>query len=420
MYTKYYDIVIIGSGIAGLYSAYNIKKESPETSFVVLEKYKKQWIGGRTNNENFYGTTIVTGAGVGRKNKDTLLLKLLKDLDIHTTEYIKKNYYSKNIQPIDMEIIIDFLKKKLNQYRREKKPPITFKEFAQYYIGKHMYDQFILSSGYSDYENEDVFESLYYYGMEDNYENWKSVGIPWRTLILSLYHIIGSEHIKPSNDVISITKVKDEPCRFLIITEKGVRYLCNKVIIATTITGIRNLVPGAKDKDSLYNEIEGQPFLRLYGKFSKKSIPVMKEFIKGYTIVSGPLQKIIPINANKGIYMISYSDNENARYLKKYLENTSENREYFDNLLEKTLGIPKNTLQLVSIKDFYWPIGTHYYKPLDENKFKNREEFIYQAQHPEKGMLVVGEVVSRNQGWTEGALESVKAVLSKRWIHSEC
>ena len=52
--TNYYDIIIIGAGIAGLYSAYNIQQMSPKTSFMVLEKYKKQWIGGRLNNEEFY------------------------------------------------------------------------------------------------------------------------------------------------------------------------------------------------------------------------------------------------------------------------------------------------------------------------------------------------------------------------------
>jgi len=39
---KIYDIIIIGSGIAGLYSAYKIKKMSDKTSFLVLEKYKKK------------------------------------------------------------------------------------------------------------------------------------------------------------------------------------------------------------------------------------------------------------------------------------------------------------------------------------------------------------------------------------------
>ena len=50
---QHYDIVIIGSGMSGLYSAYKIKKMAPSASFIILEKYKKQWLGGRTSNDTF-------------------------------------------------------------------------------------------------------------------------------------------------------------------------------------------------------------------------------------------------------------------------------------------------------------------------------------------------------------------------------
>ena len=60
------------------------------------------------------------------------------------------------------------------------------------------------------------------------------------------------------------------------------------------------------------------------------------------------------------------------------------------------------------------------YKPLNKELYSSRDEFIDKAQHPEKGILVVGEAISRNQGWTEGALESVKAVLTKKWIETIC
>ena len=89
--TNYYDIIIIGSGIAGLYSALNIKQMSPDTSFMVLEKYKKKWLGGRLNNEEFYGTTVVTGAGIGRKGKDYLLVELLEKLNF---KFVKEAEYT--------------------------------------------------------------------------------------------------------------------------------------------------------------------------------------------------------------------------------------------------------------------------------------------------------------------------------------
>ena len=93
----YYDIIIIGSGISGLYAAYNIQKMSPSTSFIILEKYKKNWIGGRTSNDMFYGTQIVTGAGIGRKNKDKLLIQLLNDIDLPYEEFPFTPYYSTQI-----------------------------------------------------------------------------------------------------------------------------------------------------------------------------------------------------------------------------------------------------------------------------------------------------------------------------------
>ena len=196
-------------------------------------------------------------------------------------------------------------------------------------------------------------------------------------------------------------------------TEKGVKYYCGKVIIATTITGIHKLLPQYK----IYNQIKPQPFLRLYAKFPKASSKIMRELVPTYTIVSGPLQKIIPMSLDKGVYMIAYSDNKNALLLKDHLENNATNRDFFCALLEKTLGLPTNTLQITALLNFYWPVGTHYYLPLDHTL---RRDFIDKAQHPMPNMLVVGEVVAANQGWTEGALDSVKEVLTKKWVNTLC
>jgi len=417
MTTNYYDIIIIGSGMAGLYSAYNIKKMSHDTSFLILEKHKKQWVGGRTSNEMFYGTQVVTGAGIGRKDKDKLLIELMDDIGVKYKPYENDINYSQTFTPVD---IVKFIKKLKSEYNKH--PELhhkTFKEFFITFFGEKLYKTFIISAGYTDYENADLYETLYNYGMDDNKSGWTGLHIPWKNMVDRLYHIIGKNHFRFSNDVVEIKKIKEKPCLFQIKTANGTLYNCNKVIIATTITGIQKLVPDADKKSSLYQQIHSQPFLRLYAKFNKESAKIMKKYVTSYTIVPGPLQKIIPMDPNKGVYMIAYSDNYNALIQKKYLENTPENRDLYCDLLEESLGITKGQLKITAIKDYYWPIGTHYYEPL-KGDFKTRNDFIYKAQHPEKGMLVVGEVVSRDQGWTEGALESVKAVLDEKWVINNC
>ena len=406
-----YDIIIIGSGISGLYAAYNIKKMSPEKSILILEKNKKQWIGGRTSNEMFYGSEIVTGAGIGRKKKDKLLKKILDELGLNTAEFPIKPYYSSKFEHLDVKKVMEHLRK---EYKKNRVSQTTFKTFAMGILGVKTYNQFLLSAGYTDFENEDAYDTLYNYGMDDNYCCSTGFNVTWRKMVMKLAAEIGESHFKFSSNVSKITKTDEVPSEFLIDTEGGKRYMCNKVIIATTITGIRKLLP-----NPIYKDIEGQPFLRLYGKFSKSSIPIMKEYVKGYTFLPGPLQKILPINPEAGIYMIAYNDNKNTLALKNNLENTEENKEMYCKLIEKSLDIPADSLHIIAIKEFYWPVGTHYYKPLNKSVYKDRDDFIDIAQHPERGILVVGEVVSKNQGWTEGALDSVNAALSKKWINTE-
>lgn len=412
MNTKHYDIIIVGAGLAGLYSAYNIKKMFSKTNLLVLESNRSPYIGGRIGNELFYGENIVVGAGVGRKDTDKLLIKLLKELNVKYNSFVSSMNYSNQIKNVlDVK---EYLKKLRAIYNSYANPPsITFKQFAIHHLGANKYKDFVISSGYSDYENEDVYEVLYHYQMEDNAPGWTALNIPWNNLVSALCDKIGRQNIVSSTKVENINKLQQVPCLFELTTVKQntvKTYLCNKVIVATRINTIQKLFPKLK----IYKEINGQPFLYIYAKFDKQSSEIMSQLVSTYTIVPGHLQKMIPFS--KSVYMIAYSDNKNAEFLKKYAENTPENRVFLAKNIEKSFGINHNTLKITALKHFYWPVGTHYYTPLNREKYNSREEFIEKAQNPEPGVLVVGEVVSRRQGWTEGALESVHSVLHKTWI----
>ena len=134
-----HDVIIVGSGIAGLYSALTIKKCNPRLSILVLEKHKKQWIGGRANNELFYGSNIATGAGIGRK-RDRLLKSLVKEHGFPINEFNVTPRYSKDIDPIDVKDVLYTLR---NAYQRYKGQPTTFERFAKPVLGESKYKQFI-------------------------------------------------------------------------------------------------------------------------------------------------------------------------------------------------------------------------------------------------------------------------------------
>lgn len=396
-----YDIIIIGAGLAGLYTAYNIKRLYPDKTFVILESNKKDYIGGRIGNDMFYGEEVVVGAGVGRKQSDKCLINLLRDLNIKYSEFVVKMNYSGRVgNVIDVKKHFSFLRGAYNKTYSGQ----TFKQFAVKILGKKLYTDFVISSGYSDYDNEDVYETLYHYQMQDTIAGWTALHINWGELVDKLCDKIGKHHIMTSVKVDKLTKTGDGLIE-VSANDNRVFFTGKQVIIASRINTIQKLLPNCP----IYKEIVGQPFIYIYAKFDTKSSSIMKEVVNTYTIVPGPLQKMIPISDS--VYMIAYADNKNAELLSEHKENTRVNRDYFENELEICLGLNENTLHIIAIKDYFWPVGTHYYKPMKHHE--SRVKFIKEAQHPEKNdsILVVGEVVSRKHGWTEGALESVHSIL---------
>ena len=397
-----YDYIIIGAGISGLYTAYKILKQNKNAKIIILEKNS---IGGRMNIYNFCGTNVNIGAGIGRKNKDYLLINLLSELNVGSTAVKFNVNYSSNISKIDFKKVYSDLKK---NYNKETHKNLTFKKYGKLILGNEVYTKFVRFMGYSDYENEDAYETIFHYGFEDNISGSEILYIKWNELLDALCKQISYDKIKLGFTAINIESNDDD--KYIVETNKNKEFIGKKIIIATTINTVKQLLP----KYSIFNNIKGQTFLRTYGKFDEKSTKIINDLINGYTIVNSPLKKIIPINKEKGIYMIAYTDNKDAIHFSEKLNN----KNFFCRELEKTLNLKYKSLKLEAIKSFYWEIGTHYYKPLPE-KYKSRKEFIKLCQNPKKNIFVVGELLSTNQGWTQGALESVENIINLVYTNLE-
>lgn len=365
------NIVIIGAGISSLYSAYLLKKNYPKIKYTIIEKSDE--CGGRIKMSNLGDVKITTGAYFTRVDKDKTLLKLVKDLDIKLNPYVLDIDYS--FKESDVDKLVDKLKQALPKYDRSK---IKFKEFAKDVLGKD-YDNFINMMGYTDFENADINDTLFNYGLEDNIPGYKVMNLDWSKVIEKLVSFIGKENIVLNTEVKSI---KEKNGSFLINS----KYDCDGIIIGVTINALRNLL-----SNKIYNQIESQNFIKVFAK--SKDLDVNK-----YTVVDSELRKVIPVKDN--VYTIAYSDNKDAISLK------SKGTSYFEELLSKDFN---KDIKITNVKKFFWEEGTHYYKPL-LIEYKSRKEFIKEAQHPKDNIWVIGEVVAERQGWVEGALSSVEKI----------
>jgi len=250
--------------------------------------------------------------------------------------------------------------KRPEYYRHTKK---SFKQFFIDTLGEGEYRSFVISTGYTDFENADIYETLYHYGMDDNVSGWTAIHVPWKDLIDSLYQKIGggSRHFRFSTEVTRIRKIEDNPgCIFEVATSTAIpngnkTYYANKVVVATTVDAVRRIVPGASARPSIYQQIQGQPFLIVYAKFDRESTEIMKKYVTSFTVLqTGHLQKMIPMDPDKGVYMVAYNDNQHARILKAKgaLENTRKNCEMYSKWAADALGIPASTpLHIIAIKD---------------------------------------------------------------------
>ena len=419
--------IIVGAGIAGLYAAYKLHQKN--TPYLILEASNKANIGGRMGSPLFHGTRVAKGAGVGRKRKDHRLIRLLDELKVPYTEFRAEHHYADTIDPpCNVKETFLYIKDAYEEQHEEANfltknneettgpkgrrgiagfPQVpgfpankTFREFAEPLLGKERYRHFTMCAGYTDYENEAVESTLYDYGFDDNYAKWTGLSIPWNILLDRLLDVVGRENIHANTKVTRIEQTDQNT--YVLSTEKGKVYPAGHVILATTITSLRKLLPAVPE----YRFIQSQPFLRVYGKFSSSSAKLLQETLQGLTVVPGPLHKIIPMDMDKGIYMIVYTDNKGATLLHKHKDDLT----YLSRQVERAIGLPRDSLTLLSTVDFYWEDGTHYYVPLPHTTGEGRSSrnaFIKKVQHPYPNITVVGEVVSRNQGWVEGALESV-------------
>lgn len=392
-----YDIVIIGGGIAGLYSAYKIHKTHPHLTCMILEKNSE--LGGRIHYEELNHEEMKEGGGFLRTT-DTETIRLLDEIQI--PYYFTRHPIQYTFKPVHVMKMMEELRV---HYMSHEPIHITFEEYARSIWGQQRYNQFIKTTMYIDYRDSlmenvltDVSDFMY------NVTGYTEGIVDWNHMIYILISRITCPMIK------NCTVMNIVPKNAWTIHTSVGTIQSRRIILATNVTSARKLLPTFH----LLRYIHPSSCTKIFVKVADSCIKWMKIHVPIHTIVDSILHNIMPIDPEKGIYLIGYSDEEQADELSSYVHDSLANRTRLARLAETSLLLPVYSLSITRIVGKYWPCAMHKINPAIP--YTEYRECKHAIQCPLSSMRIVGEMTAIGDGgWIADAIQSTD-VITQDWL----
>lgn len=402
-----YDIIIVGGGISGLFTAYKLSKT--DKRILLIETQEE--FGGRIHT--IYKTKFYYECAAARfHKKHTKLITLINELGLKDkivplpkkVDYFLRNKDSRYNYKTDEKLNLkDLLKEAIGQKKELKKEQLMNITFYQYLMA--IYDsetvQFIKDTfGYDSeimnlnahaaikmFKSDLLSEDDYYVlngGLSQIIENLE--------LKLKLKENV---FIKKKTKVVDMDDKR-------VITEKGDKFNYDHLILTIPSEKLKG-IKYFEEKLS-FDSVKPMKLLRIYAKYPTKNL-----WFKGMkrTITDNYIRHIIPINEEEGLIMISYTDDIYAEMWNRYY-NISEN--FLVTMLHKEIksifGIEPPKPEFFSFH--YWENGFHLWNTgydMDEEYSKMIKPFN------DKEIYICGESFSKKQGWMEGSLETAYDVI---------
>jgi monoamine oxidase len=390
--------MILGGGIAGLYSAYQLLKKNPDRHVVILDK-RDRW-GGRIYTHKDQYMTVETGAG-RFNNNHPLLLSLIHEL--HLEKHIKPSsadYEYVHPSPFSMKTVLlkIITAGEIDPFHDLKQ--FSFLDYASKIVSKEEV-QFIEDSfGYYTelviMNAKDAIQLMKELFLSDFYEMNGGLSQIIDSLVQRLQTFPNLE-MKLNETVLSIRK------GYTVTTDKGVYH--DPLCICTMTKDPFMKLAFSKPLHCKLKQITCAPLCRIYATFEKPW------FSKKKFTSSTPLRMIIP--CSKNTIMISYSDHYYALFWNDLYTKYGEKKviEVLQYYIYEELGIQMPVP--LKLKMCFWTCGVGYW-----NVGADSTTLAKQLQNPFPNFYLCGENYSAtHQQWIEGSLETSKAVCEK--IHNE-
>ena len=408
---KSYHTIIVGGGIAGLYRAYCMLRRTPDMRLLLIEK--QPYVGGRVYTYKDDTMTVETGAG-RFSNRHKRLWKLIHELGL-----------GKKIVPISGGFsyipsgeggalkVIDGPEKEVAEVVKASRHTslaelrkISFLDYAKRVVGntraQHIVDSFGYYSELIIMNAHDAIRLMKVLDTHDKTNRFYGLSGGLSQIIERLEAFIRKHphteiRVKTALEDIEYTEfTKLFRCRL----SDGSTALSKQCVLALPKQALAKLAM-FRPLASYLDQVSCGSLCRIYSQFAKKDADWLRGLAKITT--NNDLRMIIPIDAEKGIVMISYTDNrfaDNWHDLYKEKGVDAVNRRLRE-LVKETLDV--DIAEPIKTKLFYWPCGVGYW-----NVGANSAAVAKRMARPfgmKRRLFVCGEHFSeKHQQWMEGAL----------------
>jgi len=394
-----YDIVVLGGGIAGLYTALHYSRKN--YSVLLCEKYKA--VGGRVDTFKHNGYRWESGAGrISKKHK--LLLSLIKEYNltlvpISSALAFKKDGYS-CIEPNLFDETLEAIVSPLHSLTEEILSTHTLKELLVKVHGAALAESYLDRFPYRA-ETEVLRADLALHSFKNEmgtHDGYYVCAEGLSALIEKMKQDLYKEkcEIKTEYPCIDIVEYSDH---LSVVFEKEVVQAKN-IVCALNSEALKK-IPYFKNLEVLKKVIM-KPLLRTYAIYPKD--PVWFAQLPS-VVSSGPVRYFIPIDYKRGVAMISYTDSRDTEEYHKFKDDTTLGKRVQSDLKKLFGPIPDYKY----FKSHYWKYGATYWLPGKYNPIKESNNSIKPFS---SNVYIVGESFSLRQAWIEGALEQCEKLFA--------
>lgn len=420
MDTESYDVIIVGSGIAGLYVGAHLQKKGRRC--VILEKYKE--LGGRTTtfHQTIGDTKLQWEAGAGR----------ISEHHSHVRALIKKykltwvpisghpNYiedYGTPAEPGLFEPGLPIFFRELEGLSQEVLGSHTIRQLLTKIHGHGAADNYLLRYPYRgevDTLRADLALDTFRHEMGPA-ENYGICGEGFSAIIEGLraeFEKKGGK-ILTGHTCLEVAQTKDVTVTSSVDGEPKT-FAAAHCILALPVSALKK-IRGVERWLGL-QKVEMKPLLRIYGVF-----PVEKFWAAdvGRIVTPNPIRYMIPGNAAIGAAQISYTDSQDAEFWKEKLDAVGEAKVgeeivgHLRRLVSPTIPGPS------FVKAHFWEHGVTYWLPGKYDPATVSRE-AYRPIPSMPTLHICGESFSLRQAWAEGAIEHAAGlvkILEKKLSH---